>query len=143
MIVHAQTVTLTHIILSVAHRKRPPEYLSINPPNPSHEVDISSIGTPVTTSLSKKARSPMLQMKLCGNSTDPSAPGRMDVAVADFIHSHLLPFSIASDAKMLKIIEIAKQLGQKYVVCVICYFNAFKSILCSQTTHELYPRAYL
>ena len=86
----------------------------------------------------------MLQMKLCGNSTDPSAPGRMDVAVADFIHSHLLPFSIASDAKMLKIIEIAKQLGQTYVVCIICYFNAFKSIIsCSQTTHELCPRAYL
>ncbi len=85
----------------------------------------------------------MLQMKLCGNSTNPSAPARMDVAVADFIHSHLLPFSIASDAKMLKIIEIAKQLGQTYVVCIIRYFNAFKSVLCSQTTHELHPRAYL
>jgi hypothetical protein len=84
----------------------------------------------------------MLQMKICGNSTDPSAPARMDVAITDFIHSHLLPFSIATDAKMLKIIEIAKQLDQTYVVCTICYFNAFYSILCSHTTHKL-PRAYL
>jgi hypothetical protein len=84
----------------------------------------------------------MLQMKLCGNSTNSSAPARRDVAIADFIHSHLLPFSIATDAKMLKIIEIAKQLGQSYVVCTIFYFNAFYSILSSHTTHKL-PRAYL
>jgi hypothetical protein len=38
--------------------------------------------------------------------------------IADFIHSHLLPFSIASDAKLLQIIEIAKQFGQTYVVCI-------------------------
>jgi hypothetical protein len=92
--------------------------------------------------ISKRAKVPMLQMKLCGNSTDSSAPARMDVAIADFIHSHLLHFSIATDAKMLKIMEIAKQLGQTYVVCTICYFNAFYSILCSHTTHKL-PRAYL
>ena len=36
---------------------------------------------------------------------------KMDVAIADFIHSHLLLFSITSDAKLLKIKEIAKQLG--------------------------------
>ena len=138
----------------MAGRKRPPEYLSIDPPNPAQDLDISSIGTPVTTSLkatpqsllfhsiSKKARAPMLQMKLCGNSTNPSAPARMDVAIADFIHSHLLPFSIATDVKMLKIIEIATQLGQTYVVCTIFYFNAFYSILCSHTKHKL-PRAYL
>ncbi len=138
----------------MAGRKRPPEYLSIDPPNPAQDLDISSIGTPVTTSLkatpqsllfhpiSKKARAPMLQMKICGNSTDPSAPARMDVAIADFIHSYLLPFSIATDAKMLKIIEIAKQLDQTYVVCTIFYFNAFYSILCSHTTHKL-PHAYL
>jgi hypothetical protein len=29
---------------------------------------------------------------ICGNSVDPNAPARMDVAIADFIHSHLLPF---------------------------------------------------
>jgi hypothetical protein len=68
--------------------------------------------------ISKKARGPMQQMRLCGNSADPSAPASMDVAITDFIHSHLLPFSIASDAKLLQIIEIAKQLGQTYVVCI-------------------------
>jgi hypothetical protein len=101
----------------VAGRKRPPEYLLIDPPNPDQDLDISSIGTPVTTSLkatprsllfhpiSKKARAPMLQIIFCENSTNPSAPARMDVAIAEFIHSHLLPFSIATDAKMLKIIR--------------------------------------
>mgnify|MGYP006158173241 CR=1 FL=1 len=61
----------------------------------------------------------MQQMRLCGNSANPSAPAKMDVAIADFIHSHLLPFSVASDTKLLKIIEIAKQLGQTYVVCIV------------------------
>ena len=60
----------------------------------------------------------MQQMRLCGNSADPSAPAKMDVAIADFIHSHLLPFSIASDAKLLKIIEFANQLGQTFVICI-------------------------
>ncbi len=60
----------------------------------------------------------MQQMRFCGNNADPSAPATMDVAIADFIHSHLLPFSIASDAKLPQIIEIAKQLGQTYVVCI-------------------------
>ncbi len=66
--------------------------------------------------ISKKARGPMQQMRLCGNSVDPSALARMDVAIADFIHSHLLPFSISSDAKLLQIVEIAKQLGLYFLV---------------------------
>jgi hypothetical protein len=33
------------------------------------------------------------------------------LAVADFIHSHLLPFSLAEDPKFLKILQIAKSLG--------------------------------
>ena len=60
----------------------------------------------------------MQQMRLCGNSANLSAPAKMDIVITDFIHSHLLPFSIASDAKLLRIIEIAKHLGQTYVVCI-------------------------
>ena len=60
----------------------------------------------------------MQQMRLCGTSANQAVPAKMDVAIADFIHSHLLPFSIASDAKLLKIIKIAKQFGQTYVVCI-------------------------
>jgi hypothetical protein len=53
-------------------------------------------------------------MKLCGNAVDPNAPARMDVAIADFIHSHLLPFSLAQDPKLMKIIEEARKLGPGY-----------------------------
>ena len=55
------------------------------------------------------------QMKLCGNMIDPNAPARMDVAIADFIHSHILPFSLAQDPKLMKIIEEARKLGPLYL----------------------------
>jgi hypothetical protein len=54
-------------------------------------------------------------MKLCGNAIDPNAPACMDVAIADFIHSHLLPFSLAQDPKLMKIIEEARKLGPSYL----------------------------
>jgi hypothetical protein len=38
----------------------------------------------------------------------------MDVAIADFIHSHLLPFSLAQDPKLMKIIDEARKLGPGY-----------------------------
>jgi hypothetical protein len=53
-------------------------------------------------------------MKLCGNAIDPNAPACMDVAKADFIHSHCLPFSLAQDLKLMKIIEEARKLGSSY-----------------------------
>jgi hypothetical protein len=53
-------------------------------------------------------------MKLCGNSIDPNAPARMDFAIADFIHRHCLPFSLAQDLKLMKIIEEARKLGPLY-----------------------------
>jgi hypothetical protein len=50
-------------------------------------------------------------MKLCGNAIDPNAPARMDAAMADFIHSHCLPFSLAGDPKLMKIIKEARKSG--------------------------------
>ncbi len=42
----------------------------------------------------KKTRTDqMQQMKLCGNSVNPQASLRMDVAIPNFVHSHLLLFS--------------------------------------------------
>ena len=81
---------------------------------------ISSKNTPRSTPSSsffsqKKPKSgPVTQMKLCGNSIDPNAPARMDVAIVDFIHSHCLPFSLAQDPKLIKIIEEARKLGPSY-----------------------------
>ncbi len=53
-------------------------------------------------------------MKLCGNVIDQNAPPCMDVAIADFINSHCLPFSLAGDTKLMKIIEEARYLGPLY-----------------------------
>ena len=61
-----------------------------------------------------KSNSTVTQMKLCGNSIDPNAGARMDVAITDFLHSHLLPFSLAQDPKLIKIIDEARKLGLSY-----------------------------
>ncbi len=60
----------------------------------------------------KKSKSGVVtQMKLCGNAINPNAPACMDVAIADFIHIHCLPFSLAGDPKLMKIIKEARNLG--------------------------------
>ena len=56
----------------------------------------------------------MMQLKLCGPKVDPNASLRMDVALSDFLHSHCLPFSLAEDAKMLHLIQVARGLGPNY-----------------------------
>jgi hypothetical protein len=53
-------------------------------------------------------------MRICGNSVDPAASTQMDVAISNFIHSHLLPFNIAGDPKLMRIIDIARTLGPSY-----------------------------
>ena len=67
----------------------------------------------------KKARNAqngrgMMQLKLCGPNTDPNAPAMMDAALADFLHSHCLPFSLAEDPKLLGMIRVARLLGPNY-----------------------------
>ena len=50
------------------------------------------------------------QMKLW-RANDSAASDRMDMAIADFVHSNCLPFSLAEDPKFLRVIEVAKSLG--------------------------------
>ena len=56
----------------------------------------------------------MMQLKLCGPKTDPEAPLKMDIALADFLHSHCLPFTLAEDPKMLQMLQVARSLGPNY-----------------------------
>jgi len=56
----------------------------------------------------------MMQLKLCGPKTNPNAPAMMDVALADFLRSHCLPFSLAEDPKLLEKIQVARSLGPNY-----------------------------
>ena len=53
------------------------------------------------------------QMMLC-KLKDPEAPALMDVAIVDFLHSHCLPFSLADDKKLMRVIEVARNLGPNY-----------------------------
>jgi hypothetical protein len=56
------------------------------------------------------------QMKLCGRDVnDPIANQRMDIAIADFVHSNCLPFSLTRCPKFLKVIAEAKNVNTKYL----------------------------
>ena len=57
------------------------------------------------------------QMKLCTSDipTNAIAGQRMDIAVADFMHSHMLPFSLTECLKFLKLLNMAKSLGRGYL----------------------------
>jgi hypothetical protein len=85
------------------------------------ESSILSSSTPRSSpglffNMRKKVKGgPVIQMTLCGNAIDPNAHACMDVAIADFIHSHLLPFSLPQDPKLMKIIEEAGKLGLSYL----------------------------
>ena len=60
----------------------------------------------------------MQQMKLCTSdiSTNAVAGQRMDIAVVDFMHSHMLPFSLKECPKFLKkLIKTAKTLDTGYL----------------------------
>jgi hypothetical protein len=56
----------------------------------------------------------MMQLKLCGPKTNPNAPAMMDVVLADFLHSHCLPFALAEDPKLLEMIQVVRSLGPNY-----------------------------
>ena len=57
------------------------------------------------------------QMKLCTSdipTKNAIAGQRMDIAVAIFMHSHMLPFSLTECPKFLKLLNTAKSLGTGY-----------------------------
>ncbi len=103
-------------------RKRPPEHLE-GPP-----TDISSISSNSFFSNNRARSGPgrlrgapfvqpqQQQMKLCGRDiNDPIANQRMDIAIANFVHSNCLPFSLTRCPKFLKLIAEAKNVAMKYL----------------------------
>ena len=59
-------------------------------------------------------KEPMKQMRLCANAIDPEAPAKMDVALATLVHSKGLSFSLPEEQLFLKVISIARTLGEQY-----------------------------
>jgi hypothetical protein len=56
----------------------------------------------------------MEQMMLIGTKHDPHATERMDIAIADFIFSNMLPISLVECAKFNKLIQSARHIPPKY-----------------------------
>jgi hypothetical protein len=59
----------------------------------------------------------MQQMKLftSDNPTNAIAGHRIDIVVADFMHSHMLPFFLTECPKFLKLLNTAKSLDTGYL----------------------------
>jgi len=59
----------------------------------------------------------MQQMKLCTSDipTNAIAGQRINIADANFMHSHILPFSLTECPKFLKLLNTAKTLGTGYL----------------------------
>ena len=96
-----------------ASRKRPPEMQCIE--SSSNSTAISSISSAFSVAPTiRKSRKKQQQMTLCGTKSDPDAAEKMDVALADMIHSNLLPFRFVEDMKLEKILDIARTLPPNY-----------------------------
>ncbi len=55
-----------------------------------------------------------VQLTLGEGSNWATANSQLTMAIADLIHSHGLPFSLASDAKFRKVLQLAKNVTSKY-----------------------------
>jgi hypothetical protein len=54
------------------------------------------------------------QIKIFQGAADPVATMEMDFAIADMIHSNLLPFSFSTNPKFKRVLEIARRLPRNY-----------------------------
>jgi len=55
------------------------------------------------------------QQKIWNGTPDPESSMKMDIAIADLIHSNVLPFTFGKDMKFQKCIDIARRLPPDYV----------------------------
>ena len=55
------------------------------------------------------------QPMIWNGAPDPEAKAKMDVAVADMIHSNSMPFTFARDLKFMKVINLARTLPSDYI----------------------------
>jgi hypothetical protein len=106
-------------------RKKPPDNALLYALPPAGAA-ISSINSHSTISAKTKiarcrkgsiySAQTQQQMTLCPsrNATNALANWCMDIAVANYIHSNMLLFSLTRDPKFLKMIDVAKTLGPRY-----------------------------
>jgi hypothetical protein len=80
---------------------------------PRHLWGTSSQFVP-SLSKPKQHPQPKGQQMLFGNALLPDANNACHIAIADFIHSNALPFSLSNCLKLLMIIDVLKNLGLDY-----------------------------
>jgi hypothetical protein len=122
----APTFTSENAATSVASaaptygRKKPP-VITIDS-SPASSLTTSTFGSSITSgnggfahfapvATSSKKR---MQTKIWQPPCDPEAAMKMDVAIADLVHSNLYKFKFAEDAKFQRILDIARRLPTSY-----------------------------
>ena len=96
------------------NRKRPYSTVqsTLTTTSPSTSTSSSHFGASrMRPKIAKNTR----QLKIWSGAPDPDATTKMDVAVADMIHSNCLPFNFGRDLKFMKVIQVARTLPADYV----------------------------
>lgn len=97
-----------------ANRKSPFESMTISTSKPSSIT--SSIASHFGTSQKRRKTGKNLSQPLIWNGApDPEAKAKMDIAVADMIHSNSMPSTFSRDIKFLKVISLARTLPYGYI----------------------------
>jgi hypothetical protein len=97
--------------------KGPPEEMNSSQSTMSSSITSTPRRSPSFVSLSKPKMLALDkgQLTLFGNAILINANNACHIAIADFIHSNALPFSLSECPKLLKIIEGSRNLGPGYI----------------------------
>ena len=87
---------------------------SASTPSGLHSIFTLGSNNPSREFVKGLTKEPMKQMRLCANAIDPEAPAKMDVALATLVTSKGLSFSLPEDELFLRVISIARTLGEQY-----------------------------
>ena len=96
------------------NRKRPYSTVqsTLTTTSPSTSTSSSHFGASrMRPKIAKNTR----QLKIWSGAPDPDATTKMDVAVADMIHSNAMAFNFGRDLKFMKVIQIARTLPADYI----------------------------
>ena len=99
--------------VALANRKPPFESMTISSRPTSIDSSISSHFA--TSQKKRKMGKNYSQPMIWNGAPDPDAKAKMDIAVADMIHSNSMPSTFARDIKFLKVISLARTLPSNYI----------------------------
>ena len=107
-----EVINLADDVTNNNSRKRPFQSLTSPVARLSNSQPFSHFGSSKKQPRSGKKS---YQPKIWNGAPDPEASAKMDVAVADMIHSNLMPFTFGRDIKFLKCIDLARYVPADYI----------------------------